>query len=333
MQKKRDNKYKINLFKSVFNGLIGAYGTYDPESGKYRQEKSETTDTTIYNHLKGIQPYGFYPLNGKITSVGIADFDEQDPEKPLAFHSFARDWGFPTYIERSKSKGHHVWMFFNESGVAAQKVRRVMRWFLDEIGEPWTEIFPKQDVIHLVTNFGNFINAPLFGKLVFEGKTVFLNPEDMKSYTNQWEVLENIERIQEKQLDEFIKTEIGDELEENDPLKNKATPETLSVRVYPLPVCIRRMLEEGVRYDQRVACFRLAIHLKRVGIPYEITVEILKKWSQNNMPAQNKGIITSEEIRSQTKDGYNNIYKAYGCSEPVIREFCDPQCPVRKNSH
>jgi len=31
---------------------------------------------------------------------------------------------------------------------------------------------------------------------------------------------------------------------------------------YSLPVCIRRMLNEGVTFNQRVACFRIAVHLK-----------------------------------------------------------------------
>ncbi|MFC1551792.1 hypothetical protein ACFL6P_04425 [Candidatus Latescibacterota bacterium] len=333
MQKKRDNKCKINLFKSVFHGLKGVYGTYDPVTGKYRQVKCEASDDTIYKHLKGDQPYGFYPLNGKITSAGIADFDDPDPEKPIAFYSFAKDWGFTTYIEQSKSKGHHVWMFFKEPGVEAKKVRRIMHWLLEEIGAPSTEIFPKQNEINPEANSGNFINAPLFGKLVLEGKTVFLNPEDMKPYANQYEVLENIKRIPAKQLDYLIKTEIGDKLAENSCSTKEATPETSTVHGYPLPICIRRILENGVTHNQRVACFRIAVNLKLVGIPQDIAEKTIIGWSEKNKPHENKQIITPEEIRSQTEGGYKNKYTGYGCNEPVIGEFCDPQCPVSKKSH
>ncbi|MFC1607949.1 hypothetical protein ACFL47_08265 [Candidatus Latescibacterota bacterium] len=333
MQKKRDSKSKINIYKSVFQGLKEVYGTYDPVTGNHWQVKEKITDNIIYSHLKGDQPYGFYPLNGKITSVGIVDFDEPDPEKPLAFYSFAKDWGFPAYIERSKSKGHHVWMFFKEMGVEAKKVKRVINWFFKEIDVTPTEIFPKQDEINLKIESGNFINAPLFGKIVFEGKTVFLNPKDMNPYTNQYKVLENIERIKEKQLDELIKAIIEDEKTENDNSTKNTTPETSKVRGYPLPLCIRQILEKGVTHDQRVACFRIAVNLKLVGIPQDIAENLLIDWSKNNKPNENKQIITPEEIRSQTKDGYKKKYTGYGCNEPIIREFCDPQCPIRKNSH
>ncbi|MFC1607727.1 hypothetical protein ACFL47_07115 [Candidatus Latescibacterota bacterium] len=57
----------------------------------------------------------------------------------------------------------------------------------------FNRIFPKLDEITSKTNSGNFINATLFGKIVKE-KTVFLNPEDIKPYTIQYEVLKNIKK-------------------------------------------------------------------------------------------------------------------------------------------
>ena len=71
-------------------------------------------------------------------------------------------------------------LFFEEGGVIASKARRVARQILIEIEKPNTEIFPKQDKLDTRTQYGNFINAPLFGKLVPEGRTVFLaeaNPQ------------------------------------------------------------------------------------------------------------------------------------------------------------
>ena len=329
MSKKRTTQYKVALFKSVFQGLNNVYGTYRLDTGKYRQVKENITDNTIYLHLKGEQPYGFYPLTGKITRVGVADFDEPDPEKALGFYHLASDWGLPTYIEKSKSKGHHVWMFFSEQGISAKKVRIVIRWLLEEANASSTEIFPKQDEIQTKTNYGNFINAPLFGKLVLDGKTVFLNSDNLNPFKDQWDVLENIMRISADQLDDLIKTEIGEYVNH----ENRSGSPKGSNHRYSLPICIRRILEEGVTFDQRVACFRLAVHLKRVGIPYETAIEILKTWSMKNIPIDNKGIITSEEIESQTKDGYKGKYTGYGCYEPIIKEYCDPQCPVRRSTN
>ena len=41
------------------------------------------------------------------------------------------------------------------------------------------------------------------------------------------------------------------------------------VRGYDLPTCVRRMLKEGVTFDQRVACFRIAVHLKPLDLRRE----------------------------------------------------------------
>ena len=69
-------KGKIKLFASLFRGLDKAYGTYEPNTGRHWQIKKQVTQETIYNHLSGSQPYGFYPLVGERTHVGVADFDD-----------------------------------------------------------------------------------------------------------------------------------------------------------------------------------------------------------------------------------------------------------------
>ncbi len=76
---------KIELFQSLFHGLRAVHGTYSPETGKHWQVKREVTRQTIYNHLKGSQPYGYYPLVGDKTSVGVADFDGRNAEPAIEF--------------------------------------------------------------------------------------------------------------------------------------------------------------------------------------------------------------------------------------------------------
>ena len=45
-----------------------------------------------------------------------------------------------------------------------------------------------------------------------------------------------------------------------------------------LPICAQKILENGVTYDQRIACFRLAVNLKRIGIPPDIIIGALLSW-------------------------------------------------------
>jgi len=319
---------KVELFQSLFHGLRAVHGTYNPETGKHWQVKQEVTRQTIYNHLKGNQPFGFYPLVGDKTSVGVADFDSGNPEPAIEFIQRAKHDRLNAYLERSKSKGYHAWLFFSQAGVAARKVRLVIKFILNEIECADTEVFPKQDFIRGEDSFGNFINAPLFGRLVPEGRTIFIQPDaTFRPFPDQWAVLDSIKRTEENILDSII--DLNDlENEQHRHERNDSDASRSKVTGYSLPVCIRRILNEGVTFDQRVACFRIAVHLKRVGLPYDAAVATLMNWKGKNRPIGNKRIITATEIKEQADWVYEKDYSGYGCSEPIIESFCDPKCPV-----
>jgi hypothetical protein len=319
---------KISLFFSLFRGITTVYGTYSPNTGRYWQIKKPVTKHTIYSHLMGIQPYGFYPLFEDLTRTAVVDFDDHNPEPPILFIKRANHFGIKAYLERSKSKGYHAWVFFEKEGVQAKKIRTIIKSILEEIECPNTEIFPKQDKIVETNSYGNFINAPLFGKHAAKGRTIFLEPdENLKPYGDQWELLKSIKRNNHQLLNEIIET---NSIEENqfDYIKNKIDNQKISG--YALPICIRKILEKGVTHNQRIACFRIAVHLKRVGLPHDSIISILNNWRQKNRPTANKIIITENEIKEQTAYALKKDYTGYGCKETIIAEYCDQQCPVRK---
>lgn len=321
---------KIKVFRSFFCGLDHVYGTYDSESGKAKIIKRHVTDNVVYNHLKGIQPYGVYLLRGDKTKAAAIDFDSLDTFLPLSLIKRAKHYGVPCYVERSKSKGFHVWLFFEERGVLASKARTVIFHLLDEVECPPTEVFPKQDRLTPQKPYGNFINAPLFGALVPQGKTVFVDPDNsFEPYPDQWSVLRHIQRIPEQHLDEMIEVNqliIPNPDSKTHPAKGS---NTINTGLALLP-CARSMLEQGVAEYQRVACFRLAIHLKKIGFPQDIAVSILKTWSKKNRPIHGKQPIAETEIIEQTNAAYQNSYHSYGCEEPAMRSFCVESCPVYK---
>jgi len=226
----------------------------------------------------------------------------------------AEHYGITTYIERSKSKGYHVWLFFPTKGVSARKVRLVINHILDEIESPDTEVFPKQAYLEGKGYYGNFINAPLFGKLVFIGKTVFITPDaNLKPYPDQWNFLESVDKIEEKLLDDIIGL---NELNNNSGFNN--TMEQSKKRRNPgygLPVCIRTILQNGVEFNQRVATFRIAVHLKRVDLPLDCTIAALMEWKRMNKPVNNKQLITIQEIIDRVEWAYKKEYMGYGCQE------------------
>ena len=326
----RTNAQKIALFRQCFTGLTNVYGTYDPATGQARQVKAQVTDQVIYNHLKGIQPYGVYFLVEDRTRAIVVDFDDNDANPVMEYVVAARRYKIPVATEISKQKGYHCHTLFCEPVLAA-KARLVVRHILKEINQLHVEIFPKQDRLSTNAAYGNFINAPLFWPLVRQGRTVFIN-EFLQPYANQWDYLQAIQRVPESLLDEIIDVnDLRDEPEQ--PPDSSLTTPTTNAAPSPgglLPFA-RRILADGVQAQQRVACFRLAIHMKKVGLPYEVAAAALKAWAIKNRPDNGNRILTEYEIMSQTASVYRKDYTGYGCQESAIKPFCDPECPIIKN--
>ena len=327
----RTTAEKIAIFRSCFTGLKHVYGTYDPKSGRACQMKRQVTDEVIFAHLTGKQPYGVYLLVKDRTTALAVDFDIDNISRPVAFVDAACGYGLAAYIERSKSKGYHVWLFFTDGGADARKARLVARRILSDIHSDQIEIFPKQDALDNRNNYGNFINAPLFGPLVANGRTAFLDMAECATpYPDQWEFLENTQRVPEQKLDEIITSCRLDSAAQpgERPPTNTDTSIQLESSPFGLPPCAQRMLTEGVTLNQRVACFRLAVNLKRAGLPYDLALTTLSAWAEKNKPINGKQIITELEIESQTQDAYNKPYRSLGCEEPPVSDFCDPNCPL-----
>ena len=332
----RTTSEKLAIYRDLFTGLPHVYGTYEPATGKVRQVKEPVTDKVLLAHLRGEQPYGVYLLMGDTVRALAVDFDHDELRLPLAFQAGARRYNMFSYIERSKSKGYHVYMFFEERGVPARKARLVAASILAYIGQPHTEIFPKQDALDEHTTYGNFINAPLFGALVPKGRTVFVDPSDpTEPYHDQWELLAGVQRIEETQLDAVIQNCGLDTRDDKTDDRGRANPShdvADRIQSFGLPPCAQRMLAGGVADNQRVACFRLAVHLKRAGVPFDLAVAMMKAWARKNRPQDGKRIITDLEISQQTTDAYERPYRSCGCEDPAVAPYCDDHCPLHGRS-
>ena len=330
---RRSTKQKLTIFKSLFTGLHHVYGTYDLKTGKVRQVKEPVTRQVIHAHLTGKQSYGVYLLTGDKTRALAVDFDTDELCLPIAFVAGAKRYDMSAYVERSKSKGYHVWMFFDKAGVSAHKARLVANKILADMAKPSTEVFPKQDRLADGVTYGNFIHAPLFGALVPQGRTVFIDPaEPTRVYPDQWELLTRVQRISEVRLSAVIDS-CGLERFSHSPAaaevqSGNANASNDVASAFGLPPCARRMLAEGVRSYQRVSCFRLAVHLKRYGMPYDLALAALKAWASKNRPEQGKRIITDAEIIYQTKCAFGNSYRSFGCEHAAMAAYCDKDCPL-----
>ena len=327
--KNKINTYQmVNIFWSLFAGHPDVYGTYNLATGRARVEKARVTDNVIWAHLSGKQPYGVFLLvKDRIRAIAV-DFDTKNRMPPADFVFRSKHYSISSYIERSKSKGYHCWIFFDKSGVLAWKARLVVNHILEDIEEPHVEVFPKQDALDENVRLGNFINAPLFGLLVAKGRTVFIDPKTFEAYPDQREFLGSIKRTSEPTLDEVI--ELNDlSISPSNNFKN-STSENSNKGRFSLPPCARKILHEGVSQYQRVSCFRLAVHFKRLGLPFDVAVAALKLWALKNHPKRSKRIITEREIIEQTSYAFSKGYRGYGCGSVAVASFCDIECPLNK---
>jgi len=181
-------------------------------------------------------------------------------------------------------------------------------------------------------SFGNFINAPFFGGLVPQGKTVFLDPATMKPFPDQWEFLCSVERVKEDRLDDIIAFNNLTLPPVNEKNVNTVSKITAS-SPFGLPPCAQRMLKEGVTHYQRVSCFRLAVYFKRLGLPYDVAIAALGAWAAKNRPDAGKRVITEREITDQASYAYHKCYQGYGCHSAAIRPFCQPACLLYKRQN
>ena len=80
------------------------------------------------------------------------------------------------------------------------------------------------------------------------------------------------------------------------------------------------MLIDGVTSYQRVSCFRLAVHLKRIGFPFDIAVAALKVWALKNQPQDDKrGDIGKRDFHPDIVQHLRGITRGYGCEDPAIK--------------
>ena len=139
----------IIKFARLFEGRRDAYGH---EEGRAELAQGETYEDRVNAHLNGNRPMGVYPLmytepEGWIVNWGCVDFDEGDEASWIHannLHMVLNELEVTSHIERSRSKGYHVWVFAAES-VPAHVMRRALLGATQISKGPLKEINPKSE--------------------------------------------------------------------------------------------------------------------------------------------------------------------------------------------
>jgi hypothetical protein len=202
---------KLCIFKDLFRGRTDAYG-----AGRGQCVKHPLSDTLLLSHLSGKGArIGIYPLSPDIkegtASWWIAiDFDDGCLETAKKAYATLAELGIQAYIEVSKSKGYHVWVFCSEP-IMASDLRTVVAFAMRKANITDYEMFPKQDTLSQDENgdwnYGNYINLPLYGKDIKDGRTTFIDHTD--SFLpicdgRIWTLLQDVTRLSQSEINDII---------------------------------------------------------------------------------------------------------------------------------
>ena len=236
--KGREDVFAVRWEKSGKSGYIPS-NFYDPHryrihkinGGTFQNftEKSyqRLTDDEINKHLNGYQHIGIYPLLQDNTSwFLVADFDKENWQKEaISFLNACNEREITAYLERSRSgNGGHVWIFFNQPYPAIRS-RKIFISILQQSGafslydksSSFDRLFPNQDFLS-GKGFGNLIALPLFKTTLEKGNSCFISPESFEPISDQWEFLQNIQRVSTEHLNKLYQV-ISSTTNEEKPLR------------------------------------------------------------------------------------------------------------------
>jgi hypothetical protein len=149
-------KSTADRFMRLFSGRADCWGALYGEC-----IRQPVTQKSYFLHLIGKASLGIYPLfdDGTCRFASV-DIDRDDRELVLRVREELWNVGLKrVFIERSKSKGYHLWVFFSEA-LRASDVRWIINSALEKLGARY-EVFPKQDYLR-EGEIGNYINLPYF---------------------------------------------------------------------------------------------------------------------------------------------------------------------------
>jgi len=307
-------------FALLFRGREDAWGKVGGQC-----VKQPVTLKEYVRHLRGYESLGIYPLlpDGTVWFAAI-DIDEDDPILAAEVRDTLMDWDVPAYIETSKSKGYHVWVFFSEP-VPARKVRALLlaAWKTAAPERPAPEVFPKQDYATRV-RFGNYINLPYFPPHTTNGRRVMVDGPRALSLE---EFLAVVRRMTAAELDAVIEAH-GIKLV-SDPRRQSPPANVVPLRG-ALLACAKAFLENGVDEGGRdVSLFTLAKHLRRAGYPQEVALALVQQANSRCQPPVSDAAV-QQKVDSAYSGAGGQGYVSLGCDDPI---WSSKFCPGKEECH
>jgi len=279
------------------------------------------TEEVLEAHLSGEFRVGSYLIvEGDRTQHLVFDVDIHSRKIVKRIVKRLRRRNVRAYVERSKSKGYHIWLFF-ESPLHASDARVFAQVVLEGLDQSKIEVFPKQDKVS-EDGLGNCIWLPLFGHDLEEERTVFIE-RDLKSVPEQWRFLRHIKRIPERRI-----LLAGKELQGSTVKRFPQLP-TKDTTGLNLPVCAQTILLHGVDEGKRnVALFTLTKHLRNAGMNQDHVEELVSDANKRCEPP-----LEDSEVAAIVNSVFKKGYTSLGCDDPFIASLCGDRCSVKREKN
>lgn len=153
----------------LFEGRMDAYG-----GNEGRAIYRPVDVALIHRHLEGVEPIGIYPIrfldsessgemDAMVVKWGCCDIDTGDWAEAYALVTALKAMGLKPWVERSRSKGWHVWVFA-DTWVPAYVMRRCLKMAYKAIDLPAKEANPKSELLK-PNQLGNYVRLPYPGAL------------------------------------------------------------------------------------------------------------------------------------------------------------------------
>jgi len=178
---------ELKTFCTLFQGgklaiapLDGVFRPHKNDDGSPISAEGESWRSHCQNHLYNDFPIGVYPLmeidDECFVNFGVIDWDVGDSESLVHAtntRNLLRQVGITSWIEPSRSKGMHLWIFPQEV-MAASTMRDALMAACQIVKAPTDEVNPKQTSL-VGKGWGNGIRLP-YPKGHREGRQVILSP-------------------------------------------------------------------------------------------------------------------------------------------------------------
>jgi hypothetical protein len=183
------------IAKDNINGSAG-FRPWENPAGGYYPADGNVFQTAVQGHLGDPEhPIGVYPIKAPETSQGgsqsvseeiptytvwwgCVDWDEGEDESythALNAQTVLNQCGVTSWIERSRSKGYHLWVFFTEE-ISAREVREGLVGACQIVNAPTREVNPKQTEL-TGKGVGNGVRLP-YPAGAREGRNVAIKDDE-----------------------------------------------------------------------------------------------------------------------------------------------------------